>query len=44
MEMVLYDILLDLQNMNYALDRDRCIGILEGYSVVPRALRLLWTY
>ena len=27
-----------------ALDRSRCLEILEGYGVVPRARRLLQTY
>ena len=43
-EAVLHEILMELQKAYYALDRDRCLGILVGYSVVPRALRLLWMY
>ena len=42
-EVVLHEILLDLQKAYDVLDRDRCLGILAGYSVGPRTLRLLRT-
>ena len=35
---------LDLHKVYYALDRYRCLDILEGYDVDPRACRLLRTY
>ena len=34
-EEVLYGIFLYLYKVYYALDRDRCLEILEGYSVGP---------
>ena len=34
-EEVLYVIFLDLHKAYYALDRFRCLEILEGYGVVP---------
>ena len=34
-------IFLDLHNLHDALDRYRCLEILEGYSVGLRAFRLL---
>ena len=37
-------IFLDLQKAYDALERSRCLEILEGYGVGPRACRLLWTY
>ena len=40
-EAVLHVIFLDLHKAYYALDRSRCLGILEGYGVGPRALCLL---
>ena len=40
-EEVLYVIFLDLYKMYYALDRDRCLEILEGYGMGPQACRLL---
>ena len=43
-EEVLHEIFLDIQNAYVALERDRCTNILEGYGVVPRALRFLWMY
>ena len=43
-EEVLYVILLDLHKAYDALDRSRCLEILEGYGVGPRARRLLLTY
>ena len=43
-EEVLYVIFLDLTKAYYALDRSRCLEILEGYGVVPNARRLLKTY
>ena len=44
MEEVLYVIFLDLKKVYDALDRYRCLEILEGYGVVPRARRLLQNY
>ena len=41
---VLYVIFLGLHKAYDVLDRSRCIDIPEGYSVVPRALRILQTY
>ena len=43
-EEVLYVIFLDLTKAYDALDRSRCIEILEGYGVGPSARRLLTTY
>ena len=43
-EEVLSVIFLDLHKAYDALDRSRCLEILEGYSVVPRSCRLLRTY
>ena len=43
-EEFLYVVFLDLHKAYYALDRSRCLEILEGYSVGPRARRLLQTY
>ena len=40
-EEVLHAIFLDLHKAYDALDRSRCLGILEGYVVGPRALHLL---
>ena len=37
----LHAIFLDLHKAYDALDRSRCLGILEGYGVGPRALHLL---
>ena len=37
-------IFLDLHKAYDALDRSRCLEILEGYGVGPRASRLLRTY
>ena len=41
---VLYVIFLDLTKEYDALDRSRCLGILEGYGVGPGARRLLQNY
>ena len=41
---VLHAIFLDLHKAYNALYRSRCLGILEGYDVGPRALRLLQQY
>ena len=41
---VLYVIFLDLHKAYDALDRSRCLEILEGYDVGPQARRLLQTY
>ena len=43
-EEVLYVIFLDLTKAYDALDRSRCLEILEGYGVGPNARRLLTTY
>ena len=43
-EEVLYMIFLDLTKAYDALDRSRCLEILEGYAVGPNARRLLKTY
>ena len=40
-EEVLYVIFLDLHKAYDALDRSRCLEILEGYGVVPRARIIL---
>ena len=37
-------IFLDLHKAYDALDRSRCLEILEGYSVGPKDRRLLTTY
>ena len=42
-EEVLYVIFLDLHQVYDALDRSRCLEILEGYGVGPRACCLLRT-
>ena len=44
MEEVLYVILLDLHKAYDALDRSRCLEILEVYDVGPQVRRLLQTY
>ena len=41
---VLYVIFLDLTKAYDALDRSRCLKILEGYGVGPNARRLLKNY
>ena len=43
-EEVLYVIFLDLHTAYDALDRSRCLEILEGYGVGPRSKRLLHNY
>ena len=43
-EEVLYVIFLDLHKAYDALDRPRYLDILEGYSVRPKARKLLQTY
>ena len=43
-EEVIYMILLDLHKAYDALDRSRCLEILEGYGVGPQAFQLLQTY
>ena len=43
-EEVLYVILLDLHKAYDALERSRCLEILEGYGVGALARRLLQTY
>ena len=42
-EEVLYMIFLDLHKVHDALDRSRCLDILEGYGVGPLSCRLLQT-
>ena len=42
--MVLHAIVLYLQKAYNALDRSRCLDILEGYGVRPRYIRLLCRY
>ena len=44
MEEVLYVIFLDLKNAYDALDRYRCLKIMEGYGVGTQAFRLLRKY
>ena len=43
-EEALHVIFLDLHKSHDALDRSRCMDILEGYGVGYRALRLLHRY
>ena len=43
-EEVLYVIFLDLHKAYDALDRSRCLEILEGYGVGPKSRRLLTKY
>ena len=43
-EEVLYVIFLDLHKAQDALDRSRCLEILEGYGIRPQARTLLKTY
>ena len=43
-EAVLNNVFLDLLNLYNVLDRYRCLKILAGYGVVPRALQILQTY
>ena len=43
-EEVLYIILLELHKAYDVLYRSRCLEILKGYVVGPRACRLFWTY
>ena len=43
-EEVLYVIFLDLRKAYDALDRSRCLDILEGYGIPPQARLLLQTY
>ena len=43
-EAVLHVIFLDLNKAYNALNRSRCLDILEGYGMGPRALRLLRRY
>ena len=40
-EEFLYEIILDLHESYYSLDRERCLEILAAYEVGPWALRLL---
>ena len=44
MEEFLYVIFLDLHKAYEALDRSRCLEILEGYGVGPRSRRILQSY
>ena len=43
-ELVLHAIFMDLHKAYGAFCRSRCLGILEGYAVGPRSLRLLLQY
>ena len=43
-EAVLYTIFLDLYKSYDSVDHYRCLHILSGCRMVPRMLRLLWTY
>ena len=43
-EEVLYVIFLDLHKAYDILDRSRCLEILEGYGVIPKARKLLQTH
>ena len=43
-EEVLYVIFVELQKAYDALDRSRCLDILESYGVGPRACQILHTY
>ena len=43
-EAVIHTIFLDLQNEYDDLDRSRCLDILKGYGVGPRALHVLRRY
>ena len=43
-EEVIYMIFLELHKAYDALDRSRCLGILEGYGIGPWARKLLQTY
>ena len=43
-EEVLYVIILELHRAYDALDRSRCLEILEEYGIGPRARKLLQTY
>ena len=43
-EEVLYGIFLDLHKAYDALDRSRCLEILEDYDLGPQSCRLLQTY
>ena len=43
-EEVLYVIFMGLHKAYDALDRSRCLKILEGYGLVPQAFRILRTY
>ena len=43
-ETVLHSIFLDLRKAYHALDRDRCLYILEEYGVGPRTLYILQKY
>ena len=43
-EEVLYYIFLDMHRAYYGLYIYRCLGILSGYGVGPRAIHLLWCY
>ena len=43
-EKFLYVIFLDLHKAYGALDRSRCLDILEGYGVGPQSRRLMRTY
>ena len=43
-EELLYKIFLDIHKAYDALDCVQCLDILAAYGIVPRSLRLLWSY
>ena len=43
-QVLLYGILLNLRKAVYAMDRGRCLQILEDAEVGPKALRLICTF
>ena len=43
-EAVLFEVFLDLQKTDDALDRERALELLAAYGFGPRTLRFLWTY
>ena len=43
-EYILYVIFMNLHKVYDALDRSRCLELLEIYGVGPRARRILWIY
>ena len=43
-EEVIYVIFMYMHKVYNALYRVKCLDILEGYGMVPRARRILWEY